>query len=109
MAEASEGVVAPGLFWLEIANVLRTRMLRGLIDAKARNGALARVRALGIVTPDASAAPDAVLDKTITLSDRHDLTIYDAAYLELALRLDVPLRTFDQALERAVIAAGLPA
>lgn len=109
MVEAAEGVVAPALFWLEIANVLRTRLRRGLIDTSTRNAALARVRALGIATPDTSEARDVVLDRTITLSDRHDLTIYDAAYLELALRLGVPLRTFDQALERAVIAAGLPA
>ena len=109
MAEAVEGVLAPALFWLEIANVLQTRLRRGLIDANGRDGALARVRSLGIVTSDASEAPNVVLDRIITLSDKHDLTVYDAAYLELALRLGVPLRTFDQALERAVISAGLPA
>ncbi len=35
------------------------------------------------------------------LADQHRLTLYDAAYLELALRLDLPLATFDSALAAA--------
>jgi len=36
-----------------------------------------------------------------TLSDKHILTAYDAAYLELAKRATLPLATFDMALVRA--------
>ena len=42
------------------------------------------------------------------LADRHGLTTYDAAYLELALRLGVPLATLDQDLARAAREAGVP-
>lgn len=40
------------------------------------------------------------------LGQRHGLTLYDAAYLELALRLGVPLATFDAALARAAGVEG---
>jgi predicted nucleic acid-binding protein len=41
------------------------------------------------------------------LSREHDLTIYDACYLELASRLDLPLATMDKKLTEAVKNAGL--
>ena len=44
---------------------------------------------------------------TLGLADRHRLTLYDAAYLELALRLNLPLATLDQALRDAAAALGL--
>jgi predicted nucleic acid-binding protein len=42
------------------------------------------------------------------LAARYDLTTYDAAYLELAMRLDAPLATLDQDLARAARSAGVP-
>ena len=42
------------------------------------------------------------------LCDRHNLTFYDAAYLELALRLRLPLATLDGALVRAAGMEGVP-
>jgi predicted nucleic acid-binding protein len=40
------------------------------------------------------------------LARKHQLTAYDAAYLELALRLDLPLATVDDRLMRAARAEG---
>jgi predicted nucleic acid-binding protein len=37
-------------------------------------------------------------DATARLAERHRLTLYDAAYLELALRLGLPLATLDREL-----------
>lgn len=45
---------------------------------------------------------------TVRLAERHGLTIYDASYLELALRLDLPLVTADKLLIAAAQSAGLP-
>ena len=42
------------------------------------------------------------------LAQRHNLTFYDAVYLELAQRENIPLATLDQALVRAAIAEGVP-
>ncbi len=50
---------------------------------------------------DLEAYDPAVLRETVRLSDKHDLTVYDAAYLELALRHDAPLGTLDDDLRRA--------
>jgi predicted nucleic acid-binding protein len=38
----------------------------------------------------------------------YDLTNHDAAYLELAIRRNLPLATTDQALRRAAGKAGVP-
>ncbi len=45
---------------------------------------------------------------TNLLADRHALTLYDAAYLELAQRLDLPLATLDADLRRAAKALDVP-
>lgn len=45
--------------------------------------------------------------RIVSLADRHGLTIYDAAYLELALRLQTGLATMDKALARAAQAEGV--
>jgi predicted nucleic acid-binding protein len=45
---------------------------------------------------------------TLRLSDRYGLTIYDACYLELAQRLNLPLATLDKELRAAASALGLP-
>lgn len=44
----------------------------------------------------------------ISLARTHNLTAYHATYLELALRLRIPLATFDQALAQAASSAGVP-
>ena len=44
--------------------------------------------------------------RSFTLAERFGLTVYDAAYLELALRLDAPLATLDQSLARAAREVG---
>ena len=41
------------------------------------------------------------------LANRHGLSFYDSMYLELALRRQLPLATFDRRLARAARAEGL--
>ena len=41
------------------------------------------------------------------LAERHDLSTYDAAYLELALRLGAPLITLDRELAQSAASAGV--
>jgi predicted nucleic acid-binding protein len=43
----------------------------------------------------------------MALARKHRLTVYDAAYLELAKREALPLATLDRALERAAAAEGV--
>ena len=55
-----------------------------------------------IETPHAPAAWGAV----VQVATKHNLTIYDAAYLELAQRTGLPLATLDRDLRKAALAEG---
>ncbi len=46
--------------------------------------------------------------EVMSLADQHQLTAYDAAYLELALREGLPLATLDEELRKAAKSAGVP-
>lgn len=46
--------------------------------------------------------------RTLELADLHRLTMYDATYLELALRLSLQLATLDEDLRQAAQREGIP-
>jgi predicted nucleic acid-binding protein len=46
-------------------------------------------------------------DATLLLARAHNLTSYDASYLELAVRVGLPLATLDTRMRDAAIAAGV--
>lgn len=46
-------------------------------------------------------------DEVFALAERHNLTVYDAAYLDLPIRRALPLATLDTALIRAAGQAGV--
>lgn len=94
------GAIVPLHWRFEVANGFRMAMRRGRIDPAYRDASLTDLDQLPIEADHDSHA-QAWAD-TVKLSDRHSLTIYDAAYLELALRRRLPLATLDQEL----IAAG---
>lgn len=102
---ATTGAIVPGLWWLEVANSLRTALRRGRIDGTQRDKLLAILDDLPIQT-DHETWQRAWTD-TLALSDRLGLTIYDAAYLELATRLGLPLATLDRELAQAARASGI--
>lgn len=101
---AESGAVVPTLWRLEVANGFRTAIRRGRCDARLRDRALAALAALPITEdPETSAA---AWDATLLLSDRFGLSVYDAAYLELAQRRRMPLATRDARLAEAAVALG---
>ena len=85
------GAVVPGLWWLEVANSLTMAMRRQRIDAAFRQAALSDLALLDISTDQQTAA--IAWSETLNLADQHYLTIYDAAYLELARRRTLPIAT----------------
>ena len=97
------GATAPVLWWFEVRNALIVNERRGRLDMAATVGILAHLEGLPIRL-DIEQDGDAVL----ALAREHGLTVYDAAYLELALRADAPLATLDQQLARAARAAKVP-
>jgi predicted nucleic acid-binding protein len=98
----SDPALVPSLWWFEVRNTLLVNERRGRLtesDTTAFLRALARLT----VTIDRVPGEESVL----SLARRHRLTVYDAAYLELAQREGVPLATLDGMLERAAQAEDL--
>ncbi|MCK9382820.1 MAG: type II toxin-antitoxin system VapC family toxin [Sulfuritalea sp.] len=92
----------PSLWHLEFANVLLTAQRRKRVAAKDARGLLARASRLPLVT-DGRVVP---LVEIAELAESHGITTYDAAYLELAMRLKCPLATQDKALAKAAKRLG---
>jgi predicted nucleic acid-binding protein len=86
----------PSLWWFEMRNVLVVNERRGRVS-EADTAAFLRGLARLSVTVDRSPDEAAVL----ALARRHRLTVYDAAYLELAQPDGIPLATLDAALVNA--------
>jgi predicted nucleic acid-binding protein len=103
---AAGGALVPGLWWLEVANVLLLAERKGRLARADRLDALDVWAAFPIST-DPETAPRAWSD-TLALAEAHRLTVYDAAYLELALRAGRPLATLDRELRDAAAARGVP-
>lgn len=103
---ADAGAVVPALWRLEVANSLTVAVRRGRIDADFRRAALADLSLLDI-TIDQNTDSRAWTD-TLHLADRFRLTLYGAAYLEVAQRRALPLATLDADLCAAAISLGVP-
>jgi predicted nucleic acid-binding protein len=101
------GAVAPGLWRYEVANGLQMAVRRGRIDASYRDAALAELRLLPITIDRVGDEFDLVWTTMLSLSDRFRLTIYDAAYLEVANRRRLPLASTDRVLRNAARGLGL--
>jgi predicted nucleic acid-binding protein len=94
-----------GLWHLEVANIFQMKVRRKAYGLSERDKYLAFFRTLPIFT-DPETASHAWTD-TLILSQKHDLTIYDASYLELALRRGLPLATLDIQLRAAATHEGV--
>jgi predicted nucleic acid-binding protein len=100
---ARDQAIAPALWWLELRNLLIVNERRGRLDSGKTARALRLLRALP-VTIDTGEDEDALME----LARQHRLTVYDAVYLELALRRGLPLATLDTPLARAARAEAVP-
>lgn len=95
--------VVPAVWELEFANVLRTACIRQRLNAEAAQAVIEQVNSLPIEVDRLGAPPAEIL----ALSLRFGLSAYDASYLALALRLQVPVATQDEALRSAAAASGV--
>lgn len=103
---ASEGAWVPSLWRLEVANILEMSARRGRHDAAFADATLSDLDLLPIrIDPETDVH---AWGATRRLAQRHGLTVYDAAYLELAQRRALPLATLDIDLRRAAEAEKVP-
>ena len=91
-------ISVPSLFWFEISNVLITAVRKKKLAIHQAHGALARLYELPIGTDTTEGV--VVYRRIFDLALMHDLSFYDAAYLELADRIGASLKTFDKAILR---------
>ena len=103
---AEEPAIVPVHWILEVTNALRMAVQRARLQPNERRAIVERLKNLSI-TVDIETIPRGWAEIPL-LADRFELTTYDAAYLELAIRLDLPLATMDKVLTRAARAAGVP-
>ncbi len=101
-----DGATAPQLWPLEAMNGLLTAERRGRITGGERQRLIEFLRALPIEIDDQTVGQ--AWTATAQLAEQHRLSAYDAAYLELALRLGLPLATADRALLHAAQAVRVP-
>jgi predicted nucleic acid-binding protein len=98
-----EQIIVPSLWPVELANVMIVRKRRGAMTAAQIHAALQRVQKLRVAVDGEAVTPESLF----AVGERHGLSAYDAAYLELAQRRGIPLATGDDGLKRAARAAGV--
>ena len=96
---ATETALVPAWWFIEITNVLAMAERKGRIKPTESDAFIADLSKLGIERDDE--APDRAFTHLLALCRRHRLTSYDAIYLDLAVRRNLPLATLDDALRKA--------
>lgn len=99
----TEEVVVPALWWFEVRNVLLVNERRHRItepETAVFLTSISRLRIRADRTPDEAGV--------LRLARTYRLSVYDAAYLELAQRERLALATLDADLRRAAGKAGVP-
>ena len=100
-----ESAAVPALWLWEVGNVLVQAERRQRITAAASREFLSLLETLPIVLEPPAAG--VVWHDTLALARSHQLTAYDAAYLELSMRRGLAIATRDRELLRAAAAVGV--
>jgi len=101
----SETAVVPPHWFLEVANVLTMAEKRKRMTAPATTEFLKLLSALDIEIDNVTA--DRTFPHVLPLCRKYSLTSYDAAYLELAIRRQLPLASLDTELRLGAKQAGI--
>jgi predicted nucleic acid-binding protein len=100
-----EGAVVPALWPIEVGNTFLLAVRHRQISAEQRIRALQRLATLPIRIDDEALTH--AWEETLALAERFRLTLYDACYLELAQRRNLPLASLDRELRTAARKLGL--
>jgi len=86
-------IFVPDLFWYEIVNGLLAAERAHRIAANTTSAAVSIFIRFPVVTHRQT--DFSVVERVLSLARENQLTCYDACYLELALRFQAPLKSFD--------------
>lgn len=95
----TETAAVPTLWYFEVANVLSVGARRGRTTPARITEFMVQLEGLAIVVDETS--PARLFREVFDLAHREGLSGYDAAYLEMAMRLGIPLATKDAKLAEA--------
>jgi predicted nucleic acid-binding protein len=98
--------IVPTIWPLEVANVLLLAKKNKRITEIQAAGFIDALSALSIVIDQSTTSK--VMNSIFRLANQTNLTIYDAAYLELAIRENMPLATLDKDLIKAAKKLDIP-
>jgi predicted nucleic acid-binding protein len=103
--ESGTEMLTPSIWPLEVANAMLMAERRKRITNAQATAFLQRISKLPILVEPIPSSR--AFNHILPVARQHQLTEYDAAYLELALREALPLATLDAKLRRAARSAGL--
>jgi len=95
----------PSLWYYEVGNVLAVAERRGRIKEALARHFTELLRSLPIYVDETESAE--VWDGALTLARTQLLSVYDAAYLDLAMKSGLPLATLDNALKNSADKLGV--
>jgi predicted nucleic acid-binding protein len=95
--------VVPSIWWYEIRNILLLNERRNRISSKDSHQFLSDLSGFEI-----ELRPVENSQSTIDLARQQKLSVYDAAYLALAMNLKLPIATLDEALQSAARSVNVP-
>lgn len=105
MALEGKTILVPSVWSLEIANAVLVGERKKRLRQPEVQRFITLLESLSLV-PDTQSAGRHV-NNVLPLAREYNLSAYDAAYLELAIRYDAPLATLDGKLQRAAQQAGV--
>ena len=103
--ETGDNAEVPVMWLYEASAVLARAQNRGTLAARRAEEFIAELQSLNISADPQSAAR--IFTDVHRLALTYRLTSYDAAYLELAIRLRAPLATLDRDLRKAADASSV--
>jgi predicted nucleic acid-binding protein len=98
--------IVPAIWGTQIADMARRAERRHLVTQRELERYFGWLRNYWIRIDDETNA--LAWSDTHEIARKYRVTNFDAAYLELALRLKLPLATTDAALSRSALSAGVP-
>lgn len=97
----------PGIWPLEVGNALL------VAERKKRLGEASVVRFLELISnlplSVEQETPDRMLREIISLAREQGISTFDASYLDLAMRMDLPMSTLDASMQKAARRLKVPA
>lgn len=104
-AMKQQNALVPVTWGLEVSNVIARAEAKGLVTEARSEQFLEMLDNVDIDVDNATFAH--ALSDTLHLARRYKLSAYNASYLELALRLGLPLATLDEDLQKVARKTGV--